>query len=121
MREPRPTVDRAASHGLVLFPHGSRRARKCLQTRFGTRRCRIGLYLWSVTPAVSVLLCSFSFELTPRNLSGFSFHGSPRPPFDSVLRALKAHDAPPVLSVDIPSGWDVEQGDVNGDGLRPGK
>lgn len=26
---------------------------------------------------------------------------------------------PPVVSVDIPSGWHVEEGDVEGDGLRP--
>ncbi len=26
---------------------------------------------------------------------------------------------PPVVAVDIPSGWHVEQGDVAGDGLRP--
>lgn len=63
-----------------------------------------------------------SWRLHPRcSWPGFSFHGSPRPPFDSVLRALKAQGAPPVLSVDIPSGWDVEQGDVNGDGLVPGE
>lgn len=51
---------------------------------------------------------------------GFSFKGSPRPPFDTILQMLApAADPPPVVSVDIPSGWDVEQGDVSGGGLRP--
>ncbi|CAE7639070.1 naxe [Symbiodinium sp. CCMP2456] len=41
---------------------------------------------------------------------GFSFRGAVRAPFDDVLRRLTAPGAPPVLSVDIPSGWDVEKG-----------
>eukprot|EP00439_Symbiodinium_sp_Y106_P063804 s2194_g9.t3 len=41
---------------------------------------------------------------------GFSFRGAVRAPFDDVLRRLAAPGAPPVLSVDIPSGWDVEKG-----------
>ncbi|CAE7595423.1 PPOX1 [Symbiodinium natans] len=41
---------------------------------------------------------------------GFSFSGAVRAPFDDILRRLTAPGTPPVLSVDIPSGWDVEQG-----------
>jgi NAD(P)H-hydrate epimerase len=26
---------------------------------------------------------------------------------------------PPIVSVDIPSGWHVEEGDVNGGGIKP--
>lgn len=40
---------------------------------------------------------------------GFSFKGAPREPFASILRALKAA-AIPVASVDVPSGWHVEEG-----------
>ncbi|PFH38058.1 putative apolipoprotein A-I binding protein [Besnoitia besnoiti] len=58
------------------------------------------------------------FELVVDCIFGFSFRGALRPPFDSVLRTLKAANIP-VLSVDIPSGWDVEQGNVTGDGLEP--
>ncbi|KDE03230.1 YjeF [Microbotryum lychnidis-dioicae p1A1 Lamole] len=47
---------------------------------------------------------------------GFSFHGPPRAPFDFVLKAFKATDRP-ILSVDIPSGWDVEKGNVDGEGF----
>ncbi|WIA28016.1 hypothetical protein OEZ86_010604 [Tetradesmus obliquus] len=37
-------------------------------------------------------------------LFGFSFKGSPRPPFDGLLQP------PAIVSVDIPSGWHVEEG-----------
>jgi hydroxyethylthiazole kinase-like uncharacterized protein yjeF len=52
---------------------------------------------------------------------GFSFvseGGAVRPPFDSLLRTLRASPVP-VVALDIPSGWDVEQGDVHHIGVRP--
>lgn len=52
-------------------------------------------------------------------LFGFSFKGAPRAPFDALLAKLAAEGAPPVASVDIPSGWDVEEGDVHNTGLCP--
>ena len=40
---------------------------------------------------------------------GFSFKPPLRAPFDKIIRAL--HDTKlPIISVDIPSGWDVEKG-----------
>lgn len=47
---------------------------------------------------------------------GFSFKGNARPPFADVLSALKEVTIP-VCSVDIPSGWHVENG--NPDGIKP--
>ena len=41
---------------------------------------------------------------------GFSFKGEPREPFDTVIEALKETNKP-IVSVDIPSAWDVEKGD----------
>ncbi|KNZ54882.1 NAD(P)H-hydrate epimerase [Puccinia sorghi] len=40
---------------------------------------------------------------------GFSFHGEPRAPFDEPIRLFKETGAP-IVSIDIPSGWDVEAG-----------
>jgi NAD(P)H-hydrate epimerase len=40
---------------------------------------------------------------------GFSFKGPVRPPFDEVLPLLSSSGLP-IVSVDIPSGWDVETG-----------
>jgi NAD(P)H-hydrate epimerase len=40
---------------------------------------------------------------------GFSFHPPLRLPFDRILTSLRDASAP-IISVDIPSGWDVERG-----------
>lgn len=53
--------------------------------------------------------------------------GSPRPPFDDIIQRLvalgklkeKNQKSPPIVSVDIPSGWHVEEGDLSGEGIRP--
>jgi len=49
---------------------------------------------------------------------GFSFKPPIRAPFDAVIPMLNESRLP-ILSVDIPSGWDVEKGNVLGIGLRP--
>ncbi|GAX14510.1 hypothetical protein FisN_11Hu027 [Fistulifera solaris] len=54
------------------------------------------------------------------SIFGFSFHGEPRAPFDDILLQLKkAQDCALVVSVDVPSGWDVDEGDVAGFGFSP--
>lgn len=47
---------------------------------------------------------------------GFSFKGPVRAPFGVALRLLSESKLP-IVSVDIPSGWDVELGNVEGVGL----
>ena len=59
-----------------------------------------------------------SFDLVLDGIFGFSFKGSIRAPFDTVVRDLKASSLP-ILSIDIPSGWHVEDGNVSGEGLEP--
>ena len=49
---------------------------------------------------------------------GFSFRGAPRPPFDALLEALAATTAP-LVSVDTPSGWHVEDGPTGPVKLAP--
>ncbi|KAK7689983.1 hypothetical protein QCA50_006624 [Cerrena zonata] len=49
---------------------------------------------------------------------GFSFKPPVRSPFDSAL-ALISESKLPIVSVDIPSGWDVEKGNAAGVGLNP--
>jgi NAD(P)H-hydrate epimerase len=49
---------------------------------------------------------------------GFSFKGPIRSPFDNVLTLL-TESGLPIVSVDIPSGWDVEKGNIDGIGLQP--
>ncbi|CAL1713222.1 unnamed protein product [Somion occarium] len=49
---------------------------------------------------------------------GFSFTPPVRAPFDSAL-PLITESKLPIVSVDIPSGWDVERGNAEGVGLNP--
>ncbi|KXJ05268.1 NAD(P)H-hydrate epimerase [Exaiptasia diaphana] len=57
-----------------------------------------------------------NYKLVVDAIFGFSFKGSVRAPFDDVLKTFKDIEIP-LCSVDVPSGWDVEQG--NPDGLQP--
>ena len=49
---------------------------------------------------------------------GFSFQPPVRAPFDTAL-PLITRSGLPIVSVDIPSGWDVEKGNAAGVGLNP--
>ncbi|KAI9002414.1 YjeF N-terminal domain-containing protein [Gaertneriomyces semiglobifer] len=51
-------------------------------------------------------------------LFGFSFQGTLRPPFDTVIQTLSSI-AIPIASIDIPSGWDVETGPTGSSSLQP--
>jgi hydroxyethylthiazole kinase-like uncharacterized protein yjeF len=53
---------------------------------------------------------------------GFSFRGAPREPFATALQQLQHAQTTldiPVLSVDVPSGWNVDEGDVGQTGFVP--
>ncbi|KAH0831973.1 YjeF N-terminal domain-containing protein [Lanmaoa asiatica] len=49
---------------------------------------------------------------------GFSFKGPVRAPFDEVLPLISSSEKP-IISIDIPSGWDVEKGNEEGAGIVP--
>jgi NAD(P)H-hydrate epimerase len=58
-----------------------------------------------------------SFDVVLDGMFGFSFSGSPRAPFDALLELLTpAHEPPPIVAIDVPSGWSVDEGDTS-----PGK
>ena len=55
---------------------------------------------------------------------GFSFKGEPREPFGTILRQLKEaqesdNGEQTIFSVDVPSGWNVDEGDVAKTGFVP--
>ena len=53
---------------------------------------------------------------------GFSFSGEPREPFASIIRDLSSglnSKGPKIASIDLPSGWSVEKGDITGSGMKP--
>ncbi|KAI8098460.1 YjeF N-terminal domain-containing protein [Halteromyces radiatus] len=49
---------------------------------------------------------------------GFSFHGDVRDPFKQVIRAFQ-YTKKPIVSVDIPSGWDVMMGPTEQAAFQP--
>ncbi|GAB5030888.1 nad h-hydrate epimerase-like [Nannochloropsis oceanica] len=51
------------------------------------------------------------FDCVIDALFGFGTKGALRAPFDAIMQRL-TEITTPIVSVDIPSGWDVEQGDV---------
>mmetsp|Transcript_27745 Transcript_27745/g.59748 ORF Transcript_27745/g.59748 Transcript_27745/m.59748 type:complete len:405 (-) Transcript_27745:99-1313(-) len=57
------------------------------------------------------------------SIFGFSFKGEPREPFATILHQLKevqeADNTVQILSVDVPSGWNVDEGDVANTGFVP--
>jgi len=59
-----------------------------------------------------------SYDVMMDAVFGFSFKGQPRSPFDTIIQKF-SETSLPVVSVDIPSGWDVEQGDINKSGFMP--
>lgn len=59
-----------------------------------------------------------SYSLVVDSLFGFSFKGPPAEPYRSLIAAMAASPAP-VLSVDVPSGWHVEDGDTFSTGFTP--
>ncbi|KAF8322622.1 YjeF N-terminal domain-like protein [Clavulina sp. PMI_390] len=59
----------------------------------------------------SVTEVKSSYDVILDAIFGFSFHPPVRSPFDTVLPILSASGLP-IVSVDIPSGWDVEKGPI---------
>lgn len=57
-----------------------------------------------------------AYSLVVDAIFGFSFKGAVREPFGGILSQLKKITVP-IASVDIPSGWDVEEGCP--DGIQP--
>ena len=57
-------------------------------------------------------------DLVVDAIFGYSFKGEIRDPFKQIIAKMAATKSK-VVSVDVPSGWDVEKGDVQNTGLNP--
>lgn len=57
------------------------------------------------------------FQVLVDAIFGFSFVGDIRAPFDSIIDELHKIKIP-IVAIDIPSGWDVNEGNVSGKGLE---
>ncbi|KHJ48649.1 YjeF-like protein [Trichuris suis] len=60
-----------------------------------------------------------SFSLIVDAIFGFSFRPPLREPFASIVKALPKDNQRPIISIDIPSGWDVNGGPLETDSLHP--
>uniref|UniRef100_A0A4W5L7T4 NAD(P)H-hydrate epimerase n=1 Tax=Hucho hucho TaxID=62062 RepID=A0A4W5L7T4_9TELE len=69
-----------------------------------------------LTEMPEAMVVDEAYNLVIDAIFGFSFKGAVREPFGSILDVLKKTTVP-IVSIDIPSGWDVEQGST--DGLQP--
>ncbi len=68
-------------------------------------------------PFVDALPDLTVFDVVVDGVFGYSFSGDIRAPFDEIVRKMALH--PHVLAIDIPSGWDVEKGDIRQTGFMP--
>ena len=62
------------------------------------------------------------FDAIVDAIFGFSFKGEPREPFKTALEQMKDAQTSkniPVISVDVPSGWNVDEGDISNTGFVP--
>lgn len=59
-----------------------------------------------------------NYKLVIDSLFGFSFSGPVRQPYSEIISFLSKTNIP-VLSVDIPSGWDVDHGDIYDTKFKP--
>lgn len=58
------------------------------------------------------------YDIVVDALFGFSFSGPVKSPYDGLIHSL-ASSTVPVLSVDVPSGWAVDGGDIYNTGFKP--
>ena len=59
------------------------------------------------------------YDVLLDGIFGFSFRGDNiRSPFDKIMGSMRKCDVP-IVSIDVPSGWHVEKGDIHNIGLSP--
>ena len=99
----------------ILYP---KRPNKDLYNRLVVQCQLMGIKFVNEMPAVKEIEQNYNCIVDA--IFGFSFNGTGgiRSPFDSIINTLKQLKTP-IMSVDIPSGWNVELGDINGDGIKP--
>ncbi|XP_053717317.1 NAD(P)H-hydrate epimerase [Synchiropus splendidus] len=95
----------------ILYP---KRPNKPLFQGLTTQCEKMEIPFLTETPEARVI--DEAYNLVIDAVFGFSFKGAVREPFGAIIDALKKTTVP-IASIDIPSGWDVEQG--SSDGLQP--
>ena len=107
---------------VVCPPPASGAPRKELYARLLTQLETLGVPI--LPPDTLPPSLSGACDLVIDAVFGFSFRGVPRPPYAALIDRLRpSATPPPVVCVDLPSGWDVDTGvDTGGkpeDAVRP--
>ncbi|KAA0710090.1 NAD(P)H-hydrate epimerase [Triplophysa tibetana] len=95
----------------VLYP---KRPNKPLFQNLTTQCEKMDISFLTEMPEADVI--DEAYNLAIDAIFGFSFKGAVREPFGEILYQLKKITVP-IASIDIPSGWDVENGSP--DGIQP--
>jgi len=100
---------------VVLYP---KRPKKPLFEGLTTQCEKMGLEFISEMPESDEIR---KYRCVIDAVFGFSFKpgSGVRPPFDKIMSSLSKLKDVPICSIDIPSGWDVEKGDLDGAGIQP--
>ena len=96
---------------LIVYP---KRTDKDLYKNLVNQCERMGIQVMDCIPSEG------QFQLIIDAIFGFGFSGEIREPFGKILKAIKGLEQTiPIISIDIPSGWDVEKGPINGESIQP--
>lgn len=98
---------------VIFYP---KRTEKPLYQNLVTQCVQMGLPFLEQTPTQDEM--DRSFKLVVDALFGFSFKPPVRSQFVDIISRISQTPLP-IASVDVPSGWDVEHGDINELGLKP--
>lgn len=99
---------------VIYYP---KRPNKELYQRLMTQLTQLGVPEVDTLDEIKTLVLQKSVSVIVDSLFGFSFKPPIRAPFDDVIDYLAANSPtlPPIVAVDIPSGWDVDEGPVGPD------
>ncbi|KAF3985544.1 hypothetical protein FT663_05031 [Candidozyma haemuli var. vulneris] len=94
---------------VIYYP---KRPQKDLYQRLTTQLRHLGVKEIETLEEVKKLTAEPSLKVIVDSIFGFSFKPPVRDPFDKLIDHLAAnHDKiAPIVAVDIPSGWDVDEG-----------
>ncbi|KAI6219200.1 NAD(P)H-hydrate epimerase [Aphelenchoides fujianensis] len=90
----------------ILYPKKSKNE---LMGRLETQATKMGIEIVEELPAD----LGSKFDVILDGIFGFSFKPPLREPFGEILERV-AKSGVPIVSIDIPSGWDVENGPIDG-------
>ncbi|XP_077181464.1 NAD(P)H-hydrate epimerase [Paroedura picta] len=95
--------------------HYPKRPNKAIFDNLTTQCKKMDIPFLSEFPSEAALIDEV-YGLVVDAIFGFSFQGNVREPFATILGTLETVTVP-IVSIDIPSGWDVEKGKP--DGIQP--